>query len=315
MKKSYLFVLVLLLALSACSNTAPAIPTVTATQVPPVTPTATAVPTPASPFDYDASIPFDVKVVAETQQEGATVVDLSYAAHDPGFSTPTGGRTLAYLVKPAQGEGPFAGVIYVHWLGQSNSTRKQYLDEAIAMAKHGVVSLLPQGYFPWMAYPSGDERDRPLVTGQLIELRRAVDFLLSQPNVDPQRLGYVGHDYGANYGGILAGVDHRLKTFVLIAGVPDFIQYIGLLFSPMKNMEGSDFFDPDKYVAQAAPASIFFQFGTKDKYIPQEMGTQFYEAASEPKKIGWYDDLHYMTADAIRQEREAWLVQELGLEP
>ncbi len=149
-------------------------------------------------------------------------MDLNYAAHDPTFSPTTGGRTLAYLVKP-HGEGPFAGVIYLHWLGAGNSTRAQFLDEAVAMAQRGAIGLLVQGYFPWMANPAGDERDRPLITGQVAELRRAIDFLLVQPGVDPDRLGFVGHDFGATYGGTLAGVEQPPKDLCPGGGGTQFL--------------------------------------------------------------------------------------------
>ncbi len=181
-------------------------------------------PTPASPFNYDASVPFDTQVTSETDREGVTVADLTYATHDPAFSTTTGGRTVAYLVKP-QGEGPFAGVIFVHWLGTVSANRGEFLEEAVALAKHGVMSLLLQGYFPWMSFPMGNEIDHDLMLGQVIELRRAVDFLLAQPGIDPERLGYIGHDYGAVYGGVLAGIDQRLKTYILHGGHAKFRRF------------------------------------------------------------------------------------------
>ena len=169
---------------------------------------------------------------------------------------------MAYLVKP-HGEGPFAGVIYLHGLGAGNSTRAQFLDEAVAMAQRGAIGLLVQGYFPWMANPAGDERDRPLITGQVAELRRAIDFLLVQPGVDPDRLGFVGHDFGATYGGTLAGVEHRLKTYVL-AGNDRLRTNAGLdIPSSEKYFRSSTISTRTQYIYQASPASVFFQFGAQ----------------------------------------------------
>jgi len=248
-----------------------------------------------------------------------TVVDLSYAAHDPSFSPLTGGRTLAYLVKP-QGDGPFAGVIYLHWLGHYNNSRAQYLDEAITLAQHGAVSLLLQGYFPWMTSPKG-AADRPLIIGQEIELRRAVDFLLSQPEVDPERLGYVGHDYGAMYGGMLAGTDPRLKTYVLLAGTPSFADwsaYFGSIdfLKPENYLPVVEDLDPIQHISNAAPASLFFQFAQNDRFIPEEAGNRFYEAASEPKKIEWYTAAtHELKVEAALQARQDWLADQLNLTP
>jgi dienelactone hydrolase len=279
--------------------------------------TATPIPataTPASLFAYDASIPFDIKINSQSDQEGVSVTDLSYSAHDPSFSRGTGGRTLVYLVKP-EGEGPFAGVIYLHWLGQSQSNRSEFLSEAVEQAKRGSVCLVLQGYFPWMTMPMGTEDDRRQMIGQVIELRRAVDFLLAQPGVEPNRLGFVGHDYGAMYGGVLAGVDRRLKAYVLIAATPSFADRIAYLgdggFKPEAYRPLVEDLEPILYVRLASPAGIFFQFAKRDAFIPMESANALYAAASDPKKIEWYDDLHSMTVETARTAREDWLAAQL----
>ena len=132
----------------------------TPTMLPP-TPSATAFPGPityeeALPlFKYDASAPFDVTVNSENVQSGATVMELTYQAADAQFTSKTVGRIVAYLVKPA-GDGPFAGVLFMHGLGSGWGNRKEFLDEAVALAGRGVVSLLPMGIFPWMVPFTGD---------------------------------------------------------------------------------------------------------------------------------------------------------------
>ena len=330
MKTFSFFMAIILVALSACTPGPTASPTVeskptstarieaTVTDVPPVeaTPTATTVPFPAVSFDYDSSIPFDVKINSEKERDGVTIIELSYAGHDPKFSPNTLGRTIAYLVKP-HGDGPFAGLLYLHSLGESNSGRGEFLDEAVTMAQHGTVSLLVQGYFPWMIVTVGDEKDRSLIVGQVIALRRATDFLLSQPGVDSKRLGFVGHDYGAVYGGVLSGVDKRFKTFVLIAGTHSFADWapIGTSIKREAYLPMVQDIDPVRMVASAAPSSLFFQFALKDEFVSSDRAKSFHEAASEPKKVEFYDDLHNMTLEAIQKARLDWLIAQLGLVP
>ncbi len=55
----------------------------------------------------------------------------------------------------------------------------------------------------------------------VVDLRRGVDLLLGRSDVDPRRLAYVGHSYGAQWGSILSAVDRRMKTSVLMAGVAE----------------------------------------------------------------------------------------------
>ena len=66
------------------------------------------------------------------------------------------------------------------------------------------------------------EHDRQEHTKTTIDLLRAVDLLTSRSEVDAGRIGYVGHSFGALFGGILAGVEKRIKAFVLMSGVGSF---------------------------------------------------------------------------------------------
>ena len=303
------------LLLAACGAKPSASPTATAvppTANPPTAVPPTAIPTPASPFNYDASVPFDIKIISQTEQDGATVTELSYAAHDPSFAPTMGGRTVATLVSP-KGDGPFAGIMWIHGAGSDHHVT--YLDEAVTLASHGTVSLLPAGYFPWSAAPTGTQADQASITGQVIELRRAFDFLLAQPGVDPQRLGFVGQGWGSTYGGILAGVDQRAKTYVYIMGQPTIMNMMKGLGFP-KDQYGAIVKDlnPINFVPNAAPASLFFQFWKNDGEANISLDNQYYAAASQPKQIEWYENID-MKADPVVKARQGWLIGQLNLAP
>src|SRR5262249_44150625 len=168
--------------------------------------------TPTELFAYDRAKPFDLKEVSKQEQDGVVITDVEYASYSAKH-----GPIKAYLVRPAA-KGSFAGVLFFHWLGRPKGDRTQFLDEATSLAKQGTVSLLIQGHFPWQVDPSEGLTDRQLIIDQTIEVRRALDLLLLQPMVDQKRIAYVGHDYGAMYGSLMAGVEKRVKTYVLIAG-------------------------------------------------------------------------------------------------
>ena len=310
------------------------------TQTATITPVATAIPTTAIPttlpatatafpltlpyeeavplFDYDRTVPLDVKETSVTDHDGIAVHDITFATHDPQYGFPIKGRTSAYLVTPP-GTGPFAGVVFMHWLGSPNGNRDEFLDEAVALAQKGAVSLLVEGVFPWYQPPSGYEKDKLQVIKQVIELRRALDVLLSQPEVDPQRIGFVGHDYGAMFGSVLAGVDQRIKAYVLMAGMGNFSDW-SLRYWPATGSKGVEAYreamatvDPIGYIQHAAPAALLFQFSKNDAYISTEAATQFYEAGSVPKLILWYDSSHALNTDKDRGDRCVWLSSQLGL--
>ncbi len=264
-------------------------------------------------FAYKKSTTFDVKEDSGKENGGVVIRDVNYAAITAGR-----GRIRAYIVTPA-GKGPFAGVLFFHWLGEPNGDRNEFLSEAVALAKRGSVSLLIQGYFPWSVEPADAPTDRQRVIDETIEVRRALDLLLAQPHVDRKRIGYVGHDYGAMYGAILSGVDRRVKTYVFIAGMGNFGDWSLKYWSePIKKgaetyRHGMDAVDPINHVSRAAPASVLFQFSTADKYISRSTATAFFDAASRPKQIRWYDTDHAMNIEAVRDDRSAWLTRQLRL--
>ena len=57
-------------------------------------------------FAYDSQAPLDIQEVSRRQEEGVTLIDLTYAS-------PMGGRVPATLVVP-DGAGLFAGMIYMY---------------------------------------------------------------------------------------------------------------------------------------------------------------------------------------------------------
>ena len=266
-------------------------------------------------FAYNRSAPLDLKEESAREQDNVLIRDVNYAPYAPGSGR---GRIKAYIVRPS-GKGPFAGVLFFHWLGEPNGDRNEFLNEAVALAKQGTVSVLIQGYFPWAVEPADAPTDRKRVVEETIEVRRALDLLLSQPQVDRKRIGYVGHDYGAMYGAIVAGVEKRVKTYVFIAGMGSFSDWsLKYWTEPIKKgagtyMSGMDPVDPIHHVSRAAPAALLFQFSSNDKYIPKPTAKAFYDDASKPKQILWYETDHALNIEAARKDRRDWLARRLRL--
>jgi dienelactone hydrolase len=264
-------------------------------------------------FSYDRSAPIEVTVDTVRTIDSGVVRDAHFTA-----SSPRHGQVKYFLVRPA-GNGPFAGVLFFHWLGRPKGNREEFLDEAVRLANEGVASVLIQGYFPWQEDPVNGPTDRHTVVDQTLDARKALDLLLREPGVDPKRIAYVGHDYGAMFGAILAGVESRVKTYVFIAGMGNFGDW-SLKYWPATATDGEKAYrdalgpvDPIHFVAHAAPAAVLFQFSNNDKYISKETAIAFSDAASNPKKILWYDADHDMSTPQVQKDRHDWLTQQLGL--
>jgi len=272
-------------------------------------------------FDYDPKLPLDTRDVGVDFRGPVGVYDLSYAS-------PKGGRVPAYLVLPP-GKGPFAAIIWGHWCwGNSDfRNRKEFLEEAVALAPSGVASLLID--FPIARPGHVDDKD-PLsgkqvedLVQQVVDIRRAADLLLSRPFVDPKRLAYVGHSCGASAGAIVSGLDKRFRAFVLMAGVlsteaarktsafGEFRQKLG----PERvdaYVSRYSWTDDGRYIPHAAPAALFFQYATQEDFLTPELAKATEALASEPKRIKLYDAPHALNAEA-RRDRVDFLVEQLQL--
>ncbi|MDQ5824419.1 MAG: hypothetical protein M3441_09470 [Chloroflexota bacterium] len=267
-------------------------------------------------FEYDQSAALDIQEVSREERGGVTVQDISFGV--PGNSR----RVGAYLVTPP-GSGPFAGILYVHWYEPPNpsSNRIQFLEEAIRMAERGAVSLLVDTMWsPHEWYVKRDlADDYEASTRQVIELRRALDVLISQPGVDPERLALVGHDFGGMFGSIVAGWDDRVRSYNIIAATPRFKEWY--LFGAKLEGEALDAYvrriselDPITHIARAKHATFFFQFGRTDRFVPEEKALELYDATPGPKQISWYDTDHEIEAHQAQEDRVAWLSERLGLQ-
>jgi len=149
-------------------------------------------------FDYDSKRPLDYSDTVNQTKNGVTIHDLQYAS-------PKSGRVTAYLVVP-EGKGPFVPIVFGHW-GPGNRT--EFLPEALFYAKAGAISLLVD--YPWVrpapwrrGVPNFDkpELDHEIYIQTVVDIRRGIDLLLARKDVDPKRLAYVGHSYGAQWGAI-----------------------------------------------------------------------------------------------------------------
>jgi dienelactone hydrolase len=244
--------------------------------------------------------------------------DHPVKVHDVSFH---GGkeRVPAFLLTPP-GEGPYAAVIYLHGSG---GDRFELLQIAGWLAARRAVALtIESPYSPNRAIELGPgveglrkERDRTVQ--QIVELRRAVDLLQSLPQVDDDRIGFVGYSAGARSGAILAGVEKRIKAFVFMSGGEDSVdEFMSLVDEDQRAEVRPLLEDTDglKYIAQASPSQLFFQAGRKDSVVPKDALETLIKAGSEPKKVSWYDAGHDLAVSKAQNDQLEWLEQVLEIE-
>jgi pimeloyl-ACP methyl ester carboxylesterase len=261
--------------------------------------------------------PLDVREAATEMRGDVRVVDLSYAS-------PRGGRVPAWLVLPAGSE-RHPAALFVH-PGQGD--RSTFLDEAVELARRGVAGLLvgaPSTRAEYQDSPRffDGQAERAEWTQLIVDVRRGLDLLAARAEIDPQRLAYVGHSLGATAGGVLAGVEHRPRAWVLMAGLPSYSQRhefshprtlaaLDRLVTPDEQRAYAEALEPIDAVhyLRDARGAFLLQFARRDEFIAPRDAALYTRATPEPKTVLWYDTDHFFNAQA-RRDRDAWLLRAL----
>jgi dienelactone hydrolase len=255
--------------------------------------------------DYDEKKPLRVRVEAENT--GST---------DIKFQSPRGGDVPATIVLPPNAEDGerFPVAIFIH---PYFASRSLYYREAFDLAeRHGIAVLLLDASFEREDLPRVDLMDpvysadafRSLVRHDLVDLRRALDYLEKRKDVDTDRVAVVGQEYGALPAAALAAVDDRVDVLVLIAVSAEPGRYWAKEFVPQETHESfaetlRDF-DPVRLL-DSIDADVLIQLPRQDEDWPVEEYERLADDAGDAE-VRWYDYGHQMGPDADA-DRVAWL--------
>ncbi len=248
------------------------------------------------------------------------VENLDYSACD--------GKLLkAYLISPAKvSMDKQPAILYVHWFDPrvKNSNREEFVGEAVAFAQKGGVALLvstfwsvPGGYYDKRRW----QDDYANTLSQLRDLRRELQLLRTETSVDAKKIAYVGHDYGAVFGAMLAPYEPEITGWVLSAGAADISSWY--LYGSASGVPTGD--DLKKYIAQFDPIQpykllkksavpVLLQYAKVDEFINDEQQQKMRSSMPEGSAFKVYDSNHAMELPAIRVEREQWIGERLLLE-
>lgn len=254
----------------------------------------------------------------------------NFCIFDVKFESPFKGEVSAYLFVPDK-TGPLPALIFMY---PSQGSRQTFFCEAGLYATKGYVTLLIEEQY-LRGFDQQKSRgkkefkktieemaDIQKYIQTVMDIRRGVTLLSNLPEVNEARIAFIGHGIGATWGGILSGIENRIKAFILICGYGKVSDMqlnsehpIARLIRSFLPPERYEFFisslkklDAIHYVKNASPASLLFQFADNDEYINREQALSFYSTASSPKKIIWYDTNHlFSNCDQALSDRLQWL--------
>ena len=195
----------------------------------------------------------------------------------------------------------------------TNSDRSTMLPEMrlLSAAGFGVLAL----EWPGMGGSAGVIRWDDQARGALTA---AVDWLVGQPGVRPDRIGGLGFSIGGYMMIQVAATDPRLRAIVIEASPPNFEDYLQVhdsrwgslsLLPARRALRDSGLFDPGvtagRLVAGIAPRPVLFLAGTQDQEVPLALVRKLYSAAGEPKSLWVVDGADHGNYAAVAGEAYA----------
>ncbi len=270
-------------------------------------------------YEYDRDLPF-LTEVSELKDYG------SHIAFDVKLESAHDQLVPSIYVRP-KGKGPFPGLVFLHGRGGSKKdigsiapllVGAGYAGIAIDCQYHGDRNPRNRNIYSQYVYS-----DRDAMIQTVIDGRRAVDFLQSRKEIDPDRIGLLGGSMGGILGTLLAAVEKRIRASALLVAGGNW----AVLVAKSQHKDGKALrqlkvdaeklarvmapVDPINFVDLISPRPVLFQLGKKDDIVPAETGRMLFEAAKEPKEVDWYDAGHGLPMDKVVPRVMSWLGQHL----
>lgn len=279
---------------------------------------------PLALFDYDRAEALDLRDSLAFNELGVDVYSVS-------FTSPRGGRVTGLLHVPHDSlratTGKFPGVVMMH--GAPGDARGMG-GIAMPVARHGAIVLVINAPF------ARRDKDNPLSftprdsaeqVQLIVDLRRAVDVLLTRSDVDASRLGFVGVSYGAAMGAAFAGIERRIAAYALLVGdaglAAHFTKPDGNRMARPPHLTEAQWcrwfaaMEPlasTRFIGRAAPARVLFLWGRQDRLVPPYLADALARAADKGAEARWYDAGHGLTPVAYLDMID-WLAERIGTAP
>lgn len=207
------------------------------------------------------------------------------------FNGIAGGRVPAYLYIPKGAQPKHPGVLLQYGSGGNKNTNYIVLIAQRFVRKGFVVLTIDS--------PGRGERKaekRGVMDGKTLETlgdySRAVDYLVTRSEVDPDRITYCGVSWGAITGLTFAAHDQRIKVMVSLVGGGGFL---GLVPGEVneETRKSVQQWDPVFHVAKLAPRPLLLLNVTKDQLVPRPLSDALHKAAPKYAKRVWLETDHF----------------------
>jgi len=254
--------------------------------------------------------PYTLKKRRELTRSGFTVSDLTFPS--PVRSPHPENNTVYAEYFCPHGPGPFPAVIVLDILDGSEViphsqarllAQKQVAALHVKMAYYGPRRPPQQ---PLRLLSTDLHHTFQAVQQTVLDLRRAVAWLESRPEIDGAKLGICGTSLGSFVAALTAESEPKLSKVALLLGGGGFVdgysehprvkpilavlQILGMPQDLLKQLLAP--VDPLTYAAHLKSRDVLIIAAKRDDVVPPRMAEMMWEACGRPK-IVWFDTTHY----------------------
>ena len=294
-----------------------------------------------SPDDFDefwdgalaelAQIPLDPDVVHDPLRstDAAKVYQATYRSLD-------GLDIFAWYTVPAVGDGPFPAVLILPGYKSEPALRRDWASKGVAALSVAVRGKLPSSAqfnpgYPGLLTHGVESRDTYGYKGVISDCVRGVDFLLSRPEIDAERIYCCGSSQGGGLTLITSGLRGEIKAGV--AGYPFlccFPESMGMLRSypydelscyarayPDRTEQMLDtlrYFDAVNF-APRIQCPMVVGIAMEDEVCPPETSYAAYRLLNSQRELWLFPNSGHGNAHAYPARENAWLQQHIGVSP
>jgi len=211
-------------------------------------------------------------------------------------------RVPAYLYLPKGGAKPRPSVLLQYGSGGNKNTN-YIVALGEQFASRGFVVLTIDAPLRGERRPKTakskwqrlfDEPGR--VPWYLGDYSRAVDYLLTRPEVDAKRVGYAGISWGAITGITFVAHEPRVTAIAAIVAGGNFLGTLRTEI-PEATQDAARRVDPIYHVTRVAPRPLLLLNVTRDQLVPRFYSESLHRAAGEAPSVTkqWLDTDHFFS--------------------